>query len=145
MTNLKSEGNPTAATNNGGGVDSTLKQTSTACDDLTSVNPSSTATPLMNQSYQTRNQLSLRAQVRMKSMLPKTASNFHKMKKGLYLNPLQGHPYDLQKETLARSINVLKAHGDIIPLSSNFSPERGSANNQNEYGIMSAQGKVQST
>jgi hypothetical protein len=43
----------------------------------------------MNQSYyQTRNQLSLRAQVRMKSMLPKTASNFHKLKKGLYLNPL---------------------------------------------------------
>jgi hypothetical protein len=31
----------------------------------------------------------------MKSMLPKTASNFHKLKKGLYLNPLQGYPYDL--------------------------------------------------
>jgi hypothetical protein len=63
----------------------------------------------------------------MKSMLPKTASNFHKLKKGLYLNPLQGYPYDLQKETLARSINVLKAHGDILPLSSNFSPERNAA------------------
>ncbi len=82
---------------------------------------------MANTAYQTRNQGSLRAQVRVKSMLPKTASNFHKMKKGLYLNPLIGHPYDLQSETFLRSINILKAHGDIIPLSSNLSPDRQTA------------------
>ena len=35
-------------------------------------------------------------QTRVKSMLPKTATNFHKMKKGLYLNPLKGYPYDIK-------------------------------------------------
>jgi len=39
------------------------------------------------------NVLSLENQVRIKSMLPKTADNFFKMKKGLYLNPVIGYPY----------------------------------------------------
>jgi hypothetical protein len=48
-------------------------------------------------------------------MLPKTAANFSKMKKGLYLNPVRGYPYNLKEEALARSINILQAYGEIIP------------------------------
>ena len=51
--------------------------------------------------------LSEENQVRIKSMLPKTAANFHKMKKGLFLNPLKGYPYNLKEEALARSFNIL--------------------------------------
>jgi hypothetical protein len=40
-------------------------------------------------------------------MLPRTAENFHKMKKGLYLNPLKGYPYKMKEEALARSFNIL--------------------------------------
>ncbi len=40
-------------------------------------------------------------------MLPKTATNFSKMKKGLYLNPIKGFPYDVKEEALARSFNIL--------------------------------------
>ena len=43
----------------------------------------------------------------MTSMLPKTAENYMKMKKGLYLNPLKGYPYDMKNEALARSVNIL--------------------------------------
>jgi len=46
-------------------------------------------------------------QIRIKSMLPKTANNFHKMKKGLYLNPIKGFPYNHKEEALARSLNIL--------------------------------------
>ena len=46
-------------------------------------------------------------QVRIKSMLPKTALNYSKMKRGLYLNPIRGYPYNLKEEALARSINIL--------------------------------------
>lgn len=35
-----------------------------------------------------QNEISMKNKIRVKSMLPKTAVNFHKMKKGLYLNPL---------------------------------------------------------
>lgn len=49
-------------------------------------------------------------------MLPKTANNFHKLKKGLYLNPLKGHPYNLKEEALARSFNILSAYGEILPM-----------------------------
>ena len=49
-------------------------------------------------------------------MLPKTAVNFHKMKKGLYLNPIKGYPYDIKQEALARSIHILQAYGEIMPL-----------------------------
>lgn len=45
--------------------------------------------------------------VRIKSMLPKTALNYSKMKRGLYLNPIRGYPYNLKEEALARSINIL--------------------------------------
>ena len=83
--------------------------------------------------------------MRVKSMLPKTASNFHKMKKGLYLNPLIGHPYDLQSEVFFRSINILKAHGDIMPLTSANNMGSPDKHNLNDYGIQSAQGKVTST
>ena len=48
-------------------------------------------------------------------MLPKTAANFSKMKRGLYLNPVRGFPYDMKEEALARSINILAAYGEIIP------------------------------
>jgi hypothetical protein len=54
-------------------------------------------------------------QVRIRSMLPKTATNFHKMKKGLYLNPIKGYPYNLKDEALARSFNILQAYGEILP------------------------------
>jgi len=54
-------------------------------------------------------------QIRIKSMLPKTANNFHKMKKGLYLNPIKGFPYNHKEEALARSLNILQAYGEIIP------------------------------
>lgn len=49
-------------------------------------------------------------------MLPKTAFNFHKMKKGLYLNPVKGYPYDVKEEVFARSMNILQAYGEIMPL-----------------------------
>lgn len=48
-------------------------------------------------------------------MLPKTAANFSKMKRGLYLNPVRGFPYNIKEEALARSINILQAYGEIIP------------------------------
>lgn len=41
------------------------------------------------------NGLSEENQVRIRSMLPKTAANFHKMKKGLFLNPIKGFPYNI--------------------------------------------------
>ncbi len=47
--------------------------------------------------------------------MPKTATNFSKMKKGLYLNPLKGYPYNHKDEALARSLNILQAYGEIIP------------------------------
>ena len=53
--------------------------------------------------------------MRIKSMLPKTAANFHKMKKGLFLNPIKGYPYNLKEEALARSFNILQAYGEIVP------------------------------
>eukprot|EP00347_Sterkiella_histriomuscorum_P006622 403352063 len=59
--------------------------------------------------------LSEENQVRIKSMLPKTAANFSKMKRGLYLNPVRGFPYNIKEEALARSINILAAYGEIIP------------------------------
>lgn len=59
--------------------------------------------------------LSEENQVRIKSMLPKTAANFHKMKKGLFLNPLKGYPYNVKEEALARSFNILQAYGEIVP------------------------------
>ena len=52
----------------------------------------------------------------MVSMLPKTAENFRKLKKGLYLNPLKGYPYDLKEEAFARSLNILDTYGEIMPL-----------------------------
>lgn len=55
-------------------------------------------------------------QVRIKSMLPKTALNYSKMKRGLYLNPIRGYPYNLKEEALARSINILQAYHEIIPV-----------------------------
>jgi hypothetical protein len=51
-------------------------------------------------------------------MLPKTALNFHKMQKGLYLNPVSGgsgYPYKVKEEALARSFNILQAYGEIMP------------------------------
>jgi hypothetical protein len=48
-------------------------------------------------------------------MLPKTAANFSKMKKGLYLNPVRGYPYNFKEEALARSINILQAYHEIMP------------------------------
>lgn len=62
-------------------------------------------------------QLKLKSNIRVKSMLPKTAVNYHKHSKGLYLNPLNGFPYDFNQEALARSLHILKTYGDIIPLS----------------------------
>lgn len=48
-------------------------------------------------------------------MLPKTANNFFKMKKGLYLNPLMGYPFKVKEEALQRSLNILEAYGEILP------------------------------
>jgi hypothetical protein len=40
------------------------------------------------------NLIGIKTRVRVQSMLPITATNYHKYRKGLYLNPLKGHPYD---------------------------------------------------
>jgi len=64
----------------------------------------------------TMDEASIKTKVRVKSMLPKTAANFFKHKKGLFLNPLKGHPYDHQEEAFARSLHILQTYGDVIPL-----------------------------
>jgi hypothetical protein len=46
-------------------------------------------------------------------MVPKTATNFHKMIKGLY-NPLKG--LDSKSDALAKSFNILYAYGELLPL-----------------------------
>ncbi|TNV72866.1 hypothetical protein FGO68_gene12806 [Halteria grandinella] len=78
---------------------------------------------LIRQSVQTNQQesqeqsmLGLKAKIRVQSMLPRTATNYHKFKKGLYLNPLKGNQYDISQDALARSMNLLKARGDALPL-----------------------------
>lgn len=53
-------------------------------------------------------------------MLPKTATNYHKFKKGLYLNPLKGHPFDFKQEALARSLHLLKNQGEVMHLQQQY-------------------------
>ena len=49
-------------------------------------------------------------------MLPKTASNYHKFKKGLYLNQISGISNEDKKDVLERSMDLLRARGNVLPL-----------------------------
>ena len=71
-----------------------------------------------------RGSVNTKNQVRMKSMLPKTAENFLKMKKGLYLNPFKACPYDIREDALARSLNILSAYGEIMPIVASLKKNR---------------------
>jgi hypothetical protein len=53
-------------------------------------------------------------QIRARSVLPKTAVNFHKMKKGLYLNSVKNSPFE--DVGMAKSLNILQAYGEIFPM-----------------------------
>ena len=59
--------------------------------------------------------MSAKNRVRVKSMLPKTAENFIKMKKGLYLHTRKGYSFDIREEGLAKSLHILQAYGEIVP------------------------------
>ena len=47
--------------------------------------------------------------------MPKTAVNFHKLKKGLYLKTTKGIPFSNKEESLAKSFHILQAYGEGLP------------------------------